>query len=184
MAKIASELTEKQRRFVDEYLADLNGKQAAIRCGYSEKTAEQQASRLLSNVKVKEAVSLKQKILSERLNISAERVLQEYAKIAFSNMRDFVNWDNGAIAIRPASELSDEQTACVAEISDTPSQFGSKIKIKLHDKLSALDSIARHLGMFKDKLEVSGKDGKPIQTVELQMTPQEAAQLYLENLKK
>lgn len=70
-------MTAQQQRFVDEYAVDRNGKQAAIRAGYSEKTAEQQASRLLSNVKVQEAIEAKLNRLSMKTEITAEWVLKE-----------------------------------------------------------------------------------------------------------
>jgi len=78
-------LNAKQQRFVEEYLVDLNATQAAIRAGYSKRTAEQQGSRLLSNVKVAKAVSKAQEALSERAGITQERVLKRFEQIAFAD---------------------------------------------------------------------------------------------------
>lgn len=75
-----AELTAQHQRFVDEYVIDRNGKQAAIRAGYSEKTAEQQASRLLRNVKVQEAIEAKLKRISMKTELTAEWVLKEFAE--------------------------------------------------------------------------------------------------------
>jgi phage terminase small subunit len=176
----APNLTAKQQRFVDEYLIDLNATQAAIRAGYSAKTAEQQGPRLLGNVGVAAAIQKAMDRRSRRTEITADRVLQELAKIGFSDIRKAVIWRanvtgmveepdgsqrlavTNEVQLVDSDRLDDETAAAVAEISQT-AQGG--LKIKLHDKKSALDSIGRHLGMFKDKTELSGPDGSPIQVI-------------------
>lgn len=75
-------MPEKVARFVAEYVIDLNGKQAAIRAGYSPRTAESQASRLLSNAKVKSAVAAAKRKIAQRLELSAEKVLADIARIS------------------------------------------------------------------------------------------------------
>ena len=80
-----SALTPRQQRFVDEYLVDLNATQAAVRAGYSKRTAEQQGPRLLGNVGVAAAIAARMKVRSERLDIQADNVLQAIAKIAFAD---------------------------------------------------------------------------------------------------
>jgi phage terminase small subunit len=82
-------LTPKQSRFVEEYLVDLNGKQAAIRAGYSAKTAEVQASRLLRIAKIRVALSAAMRARSRNPEVTPDRVLVELAKIGFANMRDY-----------------------------------------------------------------------------------------------
>jgi phage terminase small subunit len=84
------ELTPKQQRFVEEYLIDLNGTQAAIRAGYSKATAQEQSSRLLSNVKVQDAVVKLRQEQQERTGISADRVVQEAWKIVTADPRDLI----------------------------------------------------------------------------------------------
>ena len=81
-------LTDKQQRFVAEYLIDANATQAAIRCGYHAKTAHVQGSRLLRNVKVKAAIRRAQARTLGKLELTAERVLQELARVAFSTVQD------------------------------------------------------------------------------------------------
>lgn len=165
-------LTDKQRRFVEEYLLDLNATQAAIRAGYSEKTANEQGSRLLANVSVAAAVAQAQKSRSERTQITADKVLAELAKIGFSDIRRAVNWranvtamvedpDTGEqrmavtneVVIVGSEEIDGDTAAAIAEISQTDR---GGLKIKLHDKRAALVDIGKHLGMFKDKVEVTG----------------------------
>jgi len=160
-------LTAKQQRFVDEYLIDLNATQAAIRAGYSEKTARQVASENLSKPDVAEAIAEAQKRRSERTEITQDRVLAELGKIAFADIRQAVRWGKSPIdatsenadknglgiypvELVPSETIDDDIAAAVSEVSLT--QTG--IKIKMHDKKSALDSIAKHLGMFVEKAEV------------------------------
>lgn len=80
-----AKLTAKQKKFVEEYLIDLNATQAAIRAGYSPNTAQEQSSRLLSNVMVKNEIDKAMAERSRRTGINQDRVLRELAKIAFVN---------------------------------------------------------------------------------------------------
>lgn len=171
-----SKLTQQQQAFVDEYLCDLNATQAAIRAGYSEKTAAEQGCRLLVNVNVAKALSEAQKARSKRTGITADRVLAELAKIGFSDIRKVVRWGNtevraevnaeGEVSMAPfhgiavidSSEIDDDTAAAISEVS----QGKEGLKIKMHDKKGALVDIGRHLGMFVDKTEHTGKDGAPL----------------------
>jgi phage terminase small subunit len=178
-----TELAPKQRAFVREYLVDLNATQAAIRAGYSEATAYSQGQRLLKNVEVEKAVSAAMKLRAERTDITADKVLQELAKIGFSDIRKAVRWqsamvteednpEGGDVAVIKtivsntvqmvaSDELDDATAAAISEVSQNTT---GGVKIKLHDKRAALVDIGRHLGMFKEKVELTGKDGGPVQT--------------------
>lgn len=170
-------LTAKQERFVAEYLIDLNATQAAIRAGYSEKTATEQGSRLLTNVKVQEAIAEGQNKTAEKLEITKQRIVDELAKIAFADIRKAVRWGKSPIdttsenaspnglgiypvELVPSEIIEDDIAAAVAEVSLT--QTG--VKIKMHDKKSALVDLAKMLGFMVEKHEHSGPDGAPIQT--------------------
>lgn len=143
-------LTEKQKRFVEEYLVDLNATQAAIRAGYSEKTAQEQSSRLLSNVMVQEAVQKAVADRSARTEITQDAVLRELAAIGFSRATDFAKITaNGCVKLTPTVLLSDEQQRAVASIKE--GKYG--VELRLHDKLGALQLIGRHIGMFTGKEE-------------------------------
>lgn len=169
-----AELNKKQELFVQEYLVDLNGKQAAIRAGYSPKTAEVQASRLLSLAKVAEAVSKAQAKRSERTEITADQVLQELAKIGFANMKDYIRTTDAGDAFVDLSELNREQAAAISEVTVEDFVDGRgddardvrKIKFKLSDKRAALVDMGKHLGMFIERKELTGKDGGPIEVSE------------------
>ena len=153
-----AKLTVKQEAFVKEYLKDLNAKQAAIRAGYSAKTAEGQGSRLLSNAKVAEFLQEAMKKRSERTEITADRVLEELGKIAFSDLKKVMQWDeDGEISLRPMDEVDG---TILSEISETinETEFNTRRtrKVKLHDKMKALDLLGKHLGMWTEKLDVTG----------------------------
>lgn len=156
-----ADLGEKQRLFVAEYLIDLNAKQAAIRAGYSPRTAEQQGSRLLSNAKVAAAIAEAKAKRSERTEITQDRVLEEFAKIGFANIEDYIVIVGGEPVI-DLSAMSRDQAAAVSEVTVEDFKDGRgedardvrRVKFKLHDKHAALVSLARHLGMFNDKLKI------------------------------
>lgn len=86
-----AKLTAKQQRFVEEYLIDLNATQAAIRAGYSPKTANEQGARLLANASVQEAIAKAMAERSRRTGISQDRVIQELARIAFVNPKNIID---------------------------------------------------------------------------------------------
>lgn len=173
---MAAALTPKQQRFVEEYLVDLNATQAAIRAGYSEKTAAETGYENLRKPQIAEAIAKAQSERSERTQITADRVLEEYGKIAFADIRKAVKWGrnpadqtsenadpNGLniypVSLIPSEEIDDDTALAVSEVSLT--QTG--VKLKMHDKKSALDSIGKHLGMFVNLHEHTGKDGGPIE---------------------
>lgn len=154
-------LNDKQRRFAQEYLVDLNATQAAIRAGYSEKTAKSQGNRLLTNADVAKAIQKGQAKREERTEITQDMVLQELARIGFADIRKAVSWGKSPIDVEgenadpnglgvypvelvPSTQIDDDTAAAVSEVSLT--QTG--VKVKMHDKLSALEKIARHLGML------------------------------------
>ena len=141
-------LTERQKRFVEEYLVDLNATQAAIRAGYSERTAQEQSSRLLSNVMVREAIQEAVAKRSARTEITQDRVLQELAAIGFARATDFVKITNeGFVKLTPTDTLNADQVKAVASIKE--GKFG--VELRLYDKLTALQMIGRHIGMFTGK---------------------------------
>ncbi|GAA4475545.1 terminase small subunit [Gluconacetobacter asukensis] len=146
-------LTGKQARFVDEYLVDLNATRAAIRAGYSEKTAQEQSSRLLSNVMVQDALSKAQKARSARTQITQDRVVQEIARLGLSDIRKL--FDDAGRLLQP-HEWDDDTAAAVASIEvdqrKDPGPDGDRYtvtKIKAWDKNSALEKLMKHLGLYE-----------------------------------
>lgn len=149
-----AKLTDKQRRFVDEYLIDLNATQAAIRAGYSAKTADQQGSRMLANVKVKQAVAEKQAQRSKRTGVNQDRVVLELAKVAFAKMTDIVD-SKGRIK----EDASPDDLACIESIKykESDNEYGGSVEreVKIASKLKALELLGKHLGMWSDKFNVT-----------------------------
>ena len=148
------QLSEQRQRFVDEYLIDLNGTQAAIRAGYSAKTAQEQASRLLSNVMVQQAIAKRMAERSKRTGINQDRVVLELAKIAFVKMTDIVD-DHGRIK----GTATDDDLACIESIKykESDNEFGGSVEreVKIGSKLKALELLGKHLGMWNDKVDLN-----------------------------
>lgn len=146
-------LTPKQERFCAEYPQDLNATKAAIRAGYSRKTARQMGSENLSKPYILEKITYQQKKALDQAEIKAADVLRELEKVAFSNIKDYLDIKRGRLEIKDLKKLSDEQLAAVAEISETVSQHGGTIRFKLYDKLKALKDLGLRFGIFPTKVE-------------------------------
>lgn len=215
-------LTPKQQLFVKEYLVDLNATQAAIRAGYSKKTANEQGARLLANVSIQEALQEAMSKRAEKVEITAEQVLQRWIDIAYADPNEIVHFrrvccrycfgidhqyqwidraeyentiaaitteakkskkkqdvqlpnddggygfdpllrphpkcpnchgeGHGQMHINDTRDLSPQAKALFAGIKST----AAGIEVKFRDQDKALENIARHLGMFKDRLEIGG----------------------------
>jgi phage terminase small subunit len=172
-------LTPKQKRFVVEYLVDLNATKAAERAGYSKHTANEQGSRLLANVSVSSAIATKQEKRLLKLEITGERVLNELALLGFSNMLDYISvGENGAARV-DLSKLTRDQAAAMQEITveeftertgedeDGKPTFENmrRTKFKLTDKRGALVDLGRHLKLFTDKVQVEDERRLEVQDV-------------------
>lgn len=138
-------MTTKQRLFVEAYLADPNATQAAIKAGYSQKTAASQGERLLRNVEIRAAV---EKRVAEAA-MSADEVLQELADIARADWREFL-------------EIRRDKDGDVIDAT-----------FRLTDKLKALELVGKHHKLFTDKTELTGKDGNPIEVATRVIEPGE-----------
>lgn len=149
-----AKLTPKQQKFINEYMIDLNATQAAIRAGYSQKNAGKIGPELLGKTRIAQAVAAKQQKLAEKTEVTAERIVQELAKIAFSNMQDYAEWSRRGVVLKDSTDIAPDKAAAVSELTETTTESGGSLKFKLHDKKGALELLGRHLGMFKDKLEV------------------------------
>ncbi len=152
-------MTEKQKIFADEYLIDLNATRA-YKVAYprvkNDETAATNASRLLRNAKVAAYVTERMEARQKRTEITQDRVIEELAAIAFARVTDFTQIVDGKVVWTDTEKLSEEQSRAIAEIKE--GKFG--IELKLNDKEKALELLGRHLGMFKDKLEVTGLEAE------------------------
>lgn len=220
---MVAELTDRQRRFVEQYLVDLNATQAAIRAGYSPKTANEQGARLLANVSVRAEVQRAQNERSARTEITQDMVLQRWWEIATADVNDLIQYrrsccrhchgenhayqwkdaqeyeralaatsiedatpaslpsDEGGYGFNPTFDPHPECPHCYGEgqgevyAADTRKLSGGAkllydgvkitdrgFEVKTLDRSKALENVARHLGMFIERQEITGKDGAPL----------------------
>lgn len=167
---MADKLTPKQQRFAREYLVDLNATQAAVRAGYSEKTAKQIGSRLLTNVDLQAEIQRLGRKSAAKLEITRESIMQELAAVGFARASDFVRVETveasrmgihpitGEVVMLPAGpqqlvrivdtdEVPDDKAAALAGIK----QGSHGVEVKLHDKIRALELLGKAVGMFDSR---------------------------------
>ncbi len=157
-------LSARKAAFVDQYLVDLNATAAAIRAGYAPKNANQAGYRLLQEPAVAAAIAVAQAERSRRTHVSADRVIRELARIAFSDVRKTVTWGPGGLVLRPSAEIDDDVAAAVSEVSESTQGRVRTLKVKLIDKLAALRLLADHTGVgagSTDTEEDIGADEDP-----------------------
>jgi phage terminase small subunit len=140
-------LTAKQSQFCQEYLIDLNATQAAIRAGYSAKTANEQAARLLTNVSVQAKVEELRQSQQQRTQVNADLVVDKFWKIANFDIRSVCTFDGNNWQFKPFAEW-DESAFSVISITGVTKD--GKPQIKSESKLAALDSLSKHLGLYSD----------------------------------
>lgn len=161
-------MTEKQRRFVEEYLIDLNATQAAIRAGYSVRSASKIGSELLQKTRVRARVDEAMAERSKRTGINQDRVLRELARVAFVNPPDVVDMDDATVR----SGAADDDTAAIAsvKVKTATSELGASVEreVRFADKLRALELLGRHFGMWLDRHQV---DATLVQIVDDIPTP-------------
>lgn len=153
----AADLNLRERRFVEEYVIDLNGRQAAKRAslGKSVESATQIASRMRKKPHVAAAISA---LMAERSGVTGAAVVNELGAIAFSKITDYLKVENGRLilAVSDLNELPDEQKAAIAKLRERVNDDGSiSIEVELHDKLVALDKLGKSIGLFKERAEVA-----------------------------
>lgn len=154
------ELTAKQERFCREYLADCNATQAAIRSGYSEKTAHVSGPRLLTNVSVYEKINSLKAERARSLDITAERVLKELARLAFGDPSEIVSVGKyGRITVKPTAQLTEDQRRTIHSVIQT----ADGLKIRFADKLRALELVGKHIGLFEERIRIEGP--KPVESL-------------------
>jgi len=157
-----------QRVFVQEYLKDLNATQAAIRAGYSKKTAHVQGPRLLGNVSVSEAIYKAQERRAKRTEITQDRVLKELAMVGFADLKHYVSIDpkTGIVTVKDFKDIKNNETRVLKSIKQTrgtrkgktgDTLMFDKRQIELNDKMAALKMIGQHLGMFIEHFKVDGR---------------------------
>jgi phage terminase small subunit len=155
-------LTPKQQRFVEEYLVDLNATQAAVRAGYSAKVANREGTRLLSNAVISLAILKRQERRAARVEVSQDQVLRELALLGFSDIGEILDFTGAAPRLRDAHGIPERARRAIASIKvkryvegpakdDEEPNVVEVMEFKLWPKPQALELLARHLGMLKDR---------------------------------
>lgn len=152
------DLSLKEWKFVKEYMKDFNGYRAAMRAGYGEGRAAQEASKLLREDRIQNALAEEKERLRQDFAISAEHVLVELARIAFGSLRGIFNEDG---TLKAPHELDDDTAAAIQSIEIISRNRGGGDwdyvhKFKMHSKTKALELLAKHLGLLEEKVSVTG----------------------------
>lgn len=176
-------LSDIQENFCREYILDLNATQAAIRAGYAARSATVTASRLLTKANIQERIQQLRAKTVRKLEITHERIAQEYARLAFSDIRNLYN-ENGAL--KPITELDDDTAAALGSVEveelfegrgGERIQIGHVNKVKMWDKRAALDSLAKFMGLEPPtKLDVKTQNST---TLDVSQLPVEVAKSLL-----
>lgn len=153
-------LTPKQVLFCKEYIKDFNASRAALAAGYSKQTAYAMGAENLKKPQIQGYINQITKKKVEKLDISAEKVIEEIAKIAFSNVDDLGEWDeNGVFVLKSSEEMSDAAKAAISTINYSATKMGESLvktdlKITKESKLKALELLGKYTGAFnKDESE-------------------------------
>lgn len=152
---------QRRTRFIKEFLKDRNASRAAVAAGFSEKGSGVRGHRLLQEPEIREAIDREEAKYHADLSVSVDRVRRELARLAFFDPRSFFSADG---SLKPLSQLTDDEAAVIAGLDltelfagngDQRNNIGVMKKLKLANKLDALEQLGRHLKMFTDKIEVS-----------------------------
>ena len=143
-------LNPKQQKFVEHYLKTFHTTNSALAAGYSKKTAHQQGYELLKKPEIKDALRKQQEDEGKKSQVTKERIIQELARIAFSDLRNVSEWGSDSVTLIASSDLTDAHAAPVSEISESVNQYGSSLKIKQYDKMKALELLSRMLGYLNN----------------------------------
>lgn len=160
-----TELTRKQQMFVSEYLRDMNATAAAIRAGYSPRTARQIGAENLSKPYISQAITDAMECRAEAAGVEAVRVLQELARIAFADIGQLFDATG---RLKPLNQLDPEHRAAIRSLQITTREMDSgtlerKVAVQIWDKLVALEKLARHLGLFSIHAWDQEKTANPMQ---------------------
>lgn len=156
------ELTEKQKRFAEEYLLDFNGARAAREAGYNKNVADRIAYQNLRKLEIQKYICELQEKKKEKFELSEEKIIDELSAIAFSRITDYASIHKGfsmsgnivtVLDFKNTEGLNERQIAAIGELSQTDK---GNIKMKLADKLKALELLGKQIGMFKDNVKVDG----------------------------
>lgn len=181
---LEAELPAQYVRFAHEYVKDLHKGKSAVRAGYSPNGAHVQAGRMLQNARVSRLVQLLNAKTLRRIDISAEAVLMELAKIAFSDPRDVVEWDGRNVRVKTFDEMNYPEVIKELEVESLKDrdgfEYGTVRKVKMYGKLEALKMLAQYNALFTTNVNITGIEssqpsgGAPVRVIINQRKPGDA----------
>jgi phage terminase small subunit len=168
-------VSPKQQRFVEEYLVDLNATQAAIRAGYSPRSANANAARMMVDASIQSAIATAMAERSERTQVTADMVLKELAVLDFSDVTNYDIDDNGNVKLKDHAPRSAMRAVSSLKKKITHGEYGIsyETEIKLWSKPAALNMTGKHLKMFTDQVEHTGAGGGPLPPLQIILTQPE-----------
>ncbi len=159
MAHVDQQLDHREKIFVEEYLKTLSPHAAALAAGYSKTMANTKAYSWVCDSKIKPHVyrRIKESLdeRNARTQAEADQVIEELKRIAFGDVRSLMSWKGNSLMIKDSTTLSPEQASMVSGVVLRKSKAGNALELKFNDKLAALDKLMRHIGMFKDNINVT-----------------------------
>ena len=144
-------VSAREQRFAAAYLVCCNAAEAARRIGIRPQSSASIGHRLLNRPRVAAIIEAERAASIARTRIDVDRVKREFARIAFMDIADIIEWDEEGIALKPSAQISPDDRAAIAELKLKPGEHGVKASVKLHSKQHALDSLAKLLGLYGKK---------------------------------
>lgn len=174
-----AELSPQQEAFATALASGMSQADAYRRAyprstSWTDKTVWEKASRLAAAGKVQARVRELGEKAAAANQVTVDRIVRELARIAFGNKRAVMSWGPGGVTLKDSEALSDDEAALVAEVKETTSATGGSLSLKTHDKVKALELLGKHVGMFADKVELTGRNGGPV--THATVTPEELAE--------
>jgi len=137
----------------------------------------EQASKLLAHPGISTRIAELRSKIEQKTEITIQRIAEELARVAFADQRKVMRWGQHGVTLHDSDDLSDDAAAIVSEVSETTTKDGGSIKLKSHDKVRALELLGKHMGMFKEKLEVT-TPGSAQQEAKIPADAVEASKTY------
>lgn len=150
-------LNERQTLFCEYYVANhFNATKAALLAGYSKDTAYQQGHALLKNPEIREKIQEAIDLAVSNLKVTQERIIREYARIAFGDTREIAEWGWLGLNLKDSALLTEDQAAMVSKVKEKRGANGVSVEIEFHDKLNALEKLGKLMNMFVERTDITG----------------------------
>lgn len=151
MGKSRAKFTDKEEKFIQQYIICMNGAEAARRAGYAHSGARQEASRLLTNADIYAEIQKRREALRNKHEVKKEEIVRELKAVAFSNLKAVSKWSKNSVEVFDSDDLDEDASAAIKKVKQQDHEHGRNIEIELHDKISSLEKISKLLGYLSDK---------------------------------